>query len=75
MWEFLSTYSYTLRTGFLVRKCLYFTLDSFQVNEAHRVESHTDSIRFKIMFDKWISRHDTCIAVQKGLNAKIDPTS
>ena len=62
----------------LVRKGFYFTLDSFQANEAHRVESDLNSIGFKIMFDKWISRHDTYIAVQKGLgslSATIGPTS
>jgi len=42
-----------------------FTLESFLSNEAHRVESDMDSIGFKIMFNKWISRHDTCISVQR----------
>jgi len=37
----------------------------FLFNVAHRVESDLESMWFKVMFDKWISRHDTCIAVQK----------
>ena len=61
----MSTYSKNLRKGFLVRKGFCLKLDWFLSNEAHRVESDLDTIWFKIMFDKWISQHDTCIAVQK----------
>jgi len=44
------------------------TYDWFLFIETHRVKSDLDSIWFKIMFDKWITWHDSCIAVKKKLN-------
>jgi len=61
----MSTYSKNLRKGFLVQKGFCPTFDWLLFNKTHCVESDLDSVWLKIMFDKWISQHDSYIAVQK----------
>ena len=62
----LSTFSKeSARRVFGTEGLFRLTLDWVLSNAAHGVESILDSIWFKFMCEMGISRHDTCIAVQK----------